>query len=84
MPVVHEMVGYDRSSEMEVASFRIPPEQVETVKSIVLFGLDDGDGIGAYPVLTEQAECILSVIGVDASKLVGSADYFLEAHTTQE
>lgn len=82
MSVVLEIVGYDRSSEMEVASFRIPPEQVEAVKSIALIGSDDDDGIGAYPILAEQAECILSVIGVPASELVEGADYFLETHTT--
>lgn len=81
VPAVYELVGYGRSSDKEVASFSIPPEMLDTVKSIAIVCPEDDDGIGSYPLLTEQAECILSVIGVDASSFVENVDYFLEPHT---
>lgn len=79
--LVHQLVGFDRETDLCVVEHDIEKSLMPYVKEIAHVACGDPDAIGSYPLDQDQASAIAKLIGQTTRR---DLNYGLEPHTEEE
>jgi hypothetical protein len=77
MRLIHRLVGYDAKTDRMKIGFDIPDHLLPDAKQIAHVHEDDADAAWSYPLSSEQARRLATLIGVPLDG--DGAEFFLEA-----
>jgi hypothetical protein len=77
--IAYRLVGYDRETERQVASYVVPPAIAADAKQIAGVAACD-DGLGDYPLDATQAREVGRLLGIEIDPK--ACDYLLEPQVT--
>ena len=72
----HELVGFDRRTDMMAARHEIPFASLQAAKKIADVGPDDPDAAYSYALSWQQAKMIAALLGIRLA--ADEYEYFLE------